>query len=165
MANRIIYIMGVSGSGKTTIGELLSQKIGIPFFDADDFHSLASKEKMKAGLPLTDEDRKDWLLALNKLATAQMQVKGAIIACSALKKKYRTVLTEGVENPFWVFLQGSYKIIYERLQQRKNHYMPPSLLQSQFDSLEIPAHAFIIDIEKSPATIVHLISDALPLIR
>ncbi|MEI9957841.1 MAG: hypothetical protein WDM90_16425 [Ferruginibacter sp.] len=94
-----------------------------------------------------------------------MQLKGAIIACSALKEKYRTVLTDGIENPFWVFLQGSYKMIYERLQQRKNHYMPPSLLQSQFDSLEIPAHAFVIDIEKSPANNVQLIGEALALVR
>lgn len=154
---RIIYIMGVSGSGKTTIGKLLSQKIGIPFFDADDFHSEANRTKMKAGNPLNDEDRKDWLHEINKLAQQQAQTNGAIIACSALKEKYRNILTEGINNPVWVFLQGSYDQIYERMKKREGHYMPVQLLQSQFESLEAPGSALFIDILNEPAVIVETI--------
>src|SRR5262245_57577181 len=103
--NRIIYIMGVSGSGKTTVGKLLSQKTNIPFFDADDFHSEANRLKMKNGIPLNDEDRKEWLQQLNTLARRQAGDKGAIIACSALKEKYRAILSEDINQPLWVFLQ------------------------------------------------------------
>jgi carbohydrate kinase (thermoresistant glucokinase family) len=157
MEQRIVYIMGVSGSGKTTIGELLAEKTGIPFFDADDFHSQANKEKMKAGHPLTDDDRKDWLQKINALASEQSKKNGAIIACSALKEEYRQTLSNGIEKPLWVFLNGSYKVIYERIKNRKGHYMPASLLHSQFESLEIPDGAFSIDIEKEPGEIVALI--------
>ena len=149
--------MGVSGSGKTTVGELLAVKIGIPFFDADDFHSEANKEKMKVGQPLNDEDRKDWLQNINQLAIAQQQLKGAVIACSALKEKYRTVLGNKVRKPLWVFLEGNYDIIFERLKKRRGHYMPASLLQSQFESLEIPADAITVGIEKEPVEIAELI--------
>jgi len=149
--------MGVSGSGKTTIGELLSKKTGIPFFDADDYHPQANKEKMKAGQPLNDEDRKEWLKALHALAITHQQLNGAIIACSALKEKYRHTLSDGIEKPLWIFLKGSYALILERLLQRRGHYMPASLLQSQFDSLEIPASAFAVKIDQSPEQIVETI--------
>jgi carbohydrate kinase (thermoresistant glucokinase family) len=161
MTNNIIYIMGVSGCGKTTIGKLLSQKIAIPFFDGDDFHSAANVEKMKAGEPLNDEDRIEWLQKINELAFEQQQLKGAIIVCSALKEKYRIVLNSGITKPVWIFLQGSYQIIFQRLQNRQGHYMPPALLQSQFDNLEIPASAFSINIANEPATIVELILNKL----
>jgi carbohydrate kinase (thermoresistant glucokinase family) len=161
MTNSIIYIMGVSGCGKTTIGKLLSQKIAIPFFDGDDFHSAANIKKMKTGLPLNDEDRSGWLQKINELAFEQQQLKGAIIACSALKEKYRIVLNSGITKPVWIFLQGSYQIIFQRLQNRQGHYMPPALLQSQFDNLEIPANAFSINIANETATIVELILDKL----
>jgi carbohydrate kinase (thermoresistant glucokinase family) len=161
MTNNIIYIMGVSGCGKTTIGKLLSQRIGIPFFDGDDFHSAANVEKMKAGEPLNDEDRIEWLQKINELAFERQQLKGAIIACSALKEKYRIVLSSGITKPVWIFLQGSYQIIFQRLQNRQGHYMPPALLQSQFDNLEIPANAFSINIVNEPEKIVELILDKL----
>ncbi len=151
--NRIIYIMGVSGSGKTTVGELLAKKTGIPFFDADDFHSQANKEKMHSGHPLTDEDRKDWLQKLHTLAMEQMQLNGAIIACSALKEDYRKTLGNGIKDILWVFLTGSYQLIYKRIKNRTGHYMPASLLQSQFESLEIPKDAFTISIDQAPDTI------------
>jgi len=157
MANRIIYIMGVSGSGKTTIGKLLSQKTEIPFFDADDFHTVSNRKKMKAGQPLNDEDREEWVHQLNQLAIEQMSLKGAIIACSALKEKYRHVLSKAIEKPLWIFLQGNYDMIYERMKNRKGHYMPASLLQSQFDNLEIPGNAFCVSIEQEPNEIVALI--------
>jgi len=95
--NSIIYIMGVSGSGKTTVGRLLSQQTGIPFFDGDDFHSAANKEKMNAGIPLTDEDRQGWLQQLHDLAEKESAGGGAIIACSALKEKYRQLLSAGLQ--------------------------------------------------------------------
>jgi len=150
--------MGVSGSGKTTVGKLLSQKIYIPFFDADDFHSAGSKEKMRSGQPLNDGDREAWLQKIHELAIEQSQLKGAIIACSALKEKYRAVLNKGIEQPLWIFLQGSYKMIYERINNRKGHYMPATLLRSQFDNLEIPTDAITISIEKEPEKIAELIS-------
>ncbi len=149
--------MGVTGSGKTTIGKLLHQKTGIPFFDADDFHPQANKEKMKAGHALNDEDRAAWLQQINSLAQQQMHLKGGIIACSALKEKYRNVLSTGVTKPVWIFLRGSYETIIERMKQRPVHFMPASLLQSQLEILEIPAEALSISIEKEPAAIVEII--------
>jgi carbohydrate kinase (thermoresistant glucokinase family) len=149
--------MGVSGCGKTTIGELLSKKMNIPFYDADDLHSKVHKEKMRAGLSLTDEDREEWLQKINRVAAEQMQFAGAIIACSALKQKYRAVLADAILKPVWIFLQGSYEMIYQRIENRQGHYMPASLLQSQFNNLEIPADAIYVSIENEPAAIVELI--------
>lgn len=152
----IIYIMGVSGSGKTTIGKLLSVKTGIPFFDGDDFHPAANKEKMRGGHPLNDEDRQAWLQQLHALAVTQSTGMGAIIACSALKEKYRLILSSGIPQTTWIFLQGSYETIYERMKKRE-HFMPPHLLQSQFDSLEVPVDAFTLDITNEPGDIVETI--------
>ena len=155
MVTSIVYIMGVAGSGKSTIAKKLSAKTGVPFFDADDFHPLVNKEKMKAGQPLNDDDRKGWLTSLNKLANEQSQKKGAIIACSALKEKYRAALSEGIEIPvYWILLQGSFELIQERMKTRKEHFMPASLLQSQFDTLETPTGAIKMDIINSPDEIV-----------
>ncbi len=153
--------MGVAGSGKTTIGKLLHQKTDIPFFDADDFHPQANKDKMKAGHALNDEDRAAWLQQLNQLAQQQLHLEGAIIACSALKEKYRSVLGMGIQAPVWIFLQGSYETILERMQNRATHFMPTSLLQSQFESLEIPVDALAISIDQEPAAIVEIIYDYL----
>lgn len=151
----IFFIMGVSGSGKTTIGQLLSVQTGIPFFDADDYHPDSNKKKMQEGHPLTDEDRQGWLLRLNQLAIEQSTHKGAIIACSALKERYRKILSNDISIPvYWVLLQGSYELIKERMEKRKGHYMPAALLQSQFDILEIPANAIVEDIVDEPAIIV-----------
>lgn len=147
---QILYIIGVSGSGKTTIGRLLSQKTGLPFFDADDFHPTQNIDKMKAGIPLTDTDRKDWLAAIHQTALAQAATNGAIIACSALKENYRRQLSQGLQEVKWFFLNGSYEVIRNRMEQRPDHYMPPALLQSQFDTLEIPANALELNIAGSP---------------
>jgi len=155
MTPSVIYIMGVAGSGKTTIGQKLSVATGIPFFDADDFHPPANKEKMKAGQALTDEDRRDWLTRINELAKEQSEKNGAIIACSALKEKYRTALSAGIKAPVhWILLQGSFEMIQERMKARKEHFMPASLLQSQFDTLETPGNALVMDIKTSPEKIV-----------
>ena len=154
---KIIFIMGVAGSGKTTIGKLLHQKTAFPFFDADDFHPQANKDKMKAGLPLNDADRTAWLERMNILALQQTNLTGAIIACSALKEKYRSVLSMGIKKPVWIFLEGSYEVIMERMKNRPQHFMPTSLLQSQFNILEIPTDALNISIEKEPGEIIEII--------
>ena len=148
--------MGVAGSGKTTIGKMLSIKTGIPFFDADDFHPIANKEKMKSGYPLNDEDRALWLQQLNTLAVKHANLNGAIIACSALKEKYRAVLSASVPQTAWIFLQGTYEVVYGRMKER-DHFMPTALLQSQFDTLEFPLRAFVVDIKNEPAAIVESI--------
>ena len=154
----IIYIMGVSGSGKTTIGKLLSAKTALPFFDGDDLHSAANKEKMKAGIPLTDDDRAEWLMKINQLAKEQMKKPGAIIACSALKEKYRKVLSGDVNVPvYWIFLNGNYELLLERMGSRKEHFMPAALLPSQLNDLEIPGYCIPIEISKSPGEIVETI--------
>ena len=155
MAFPIIYIMGVAGSGKSTTGIKLSEATAIPFFDADDFHPPANKEKMQAGNPLNDADRQDWLIKINKLAKENSQKSGAIIACSALKEKYREQLSEGIISPVhWILLQGSFGLIQERMKARKDHFMPAGLLQSQFDTLETPEYAVVMDINNDPDEIV-----------
>lgn len=154
----VIYIMGVSGSGKTTIGQQLSARTGYRFFDADDFHSPANIAKMNAGIPLTDEDRWPWLQAIHNFVTGALAAENIILVCSALKAAYRKKLSAGIEDHCrWVFLNGDYETILRRLQNREGHYMPPSLLQSQFEALEPPADAITIDIAQSPETIVNTI--------
>ncbi|MFC0774801.1 gluconokinase [Terrimonas alba] len=154
----IIYIMGVSGSGKTTVGKKLSEATDIPFFDADDFHSVANKNKMKAGHPLNDDDRKEWLQNINQKAREEAGKNGAIIACSALKENYRRVLASEITSPvYWVFLQGDYQLIYKRMNDRKGHFMPAELLQSQFEILEVPADGLVVDVSKNPDEIVKII--------
>ncbi len=156
--------MGVSGCGKSTIGQLLSHKTGIPFFDGDDFHPKKNIEKMAAGQPLNDEDRFGWLESLNNLAKKEIKHKGAIIACSALKNSYRAILKKGQEeNTFFTYLKGDFATIEKRLKQRGGHFMPAQLLQSQFDALQPPDDAFIYDIKNTPAEIVDAMLKDLPL--
>lgn len=158
MPGPVIYIMGVSGSGKTTVGKMLAARLHIPFFDADDFHSLANKEKMKSGIALTDKDREGWLTKVNIIASENSRLNGTIIACSALKESYREILQKGIETPVkWIWLQGDYNLIRKRMESRKDHYMPASLLQSQFETLEPPQNASVISIDKSPEEITILL--------
>lgn len=153
--------MGVSGSGKSTIGELLSESIGIPYFDGDDFHPEANILKMQSGIPLNDDDRKGWLYSINQFSIKEAGKKGAIIACSALKHSYRIQLESGLDTPpFWVYLQGNFDLILERMKTR-SHFMPPKLLQSQFDTLEPPTNALVLDIMNPPAILVAKINEAL----
>lgn len=146
--------MGVSGCGKSTIGELLASKLKIPFFDGDDFHPETNITKMAKGIPLNDKDRKDWLQSLNELATKNKD-KGAVIACSALKEAYRTQLRKDIGDKMaFVYLSGSFDDILTRLKKRKNHYMPVDLLRSQFDILEVPKDAISVSILLPPEEIV-----------
>lgn len=154
----IIYIMGVAGSGKTTIGKKLSDRTGLPFLDGDDFHLPEKVEKMRRGEPLTDSDRAEWLARINAIAREQATNKGAIIACSALKEKYRHVLTSGITAPlFWVFLRGDFDVIEKRMKLRTDHFMPAALLASQFETLEVPTGAITVDIHDEPDKIVEAI--------
>jgi gluconokinase len=139
--------MGVSGSGKTAVGELLSQKLGWPFFDGDDFHPKENVAKMAAGIPLDDDDRIPWLLNLHDLIADRLaQGKPLLLACSALKQTYRDLLLEGNPNTLFVHLKGDFGLIMSRMQARAGHYMKPEMLHSQFETLEEPIDALTVDI-------------------
>ena len=147
--------MGVSGSGKTTIGQQLSIRTGYPFYDADNFHTQENKKKMNAGIPLTDEDRWPWLENIHDFVVKEIAAGSIILVCSALKQAYRERLGAAIEeNCRWVFLQGDYNTILERMESRRDHYMPPTLLRSQFDALEVPGNAICVDIKQSPDAII-----------
>ena len=153
-----IIIMGVSGCGKTTVGKLLSERTGIEFFDGDDFHSPANKQKMANGLPLNDDDRAGWLTRLADLLKDRLsQGKNTILACSSLKQKYRDILNTQPGNVCFVYLKGSYDDIYKRMRTRSDHYMKAGMLKSQFETLEEPADALIVDITLTPKQKIDLI--------
>ncbi|HEY8070152.1 MAG TPA: gluconokinase [Burkholderiales bacterium] len=154
----IVVVMGVSGAGKTTIGELLAARLNCRFLDADQFHPAANVEKMAAGTPLTDEDRWPWLENLN---VKLQREKKAVLACSALKESYRKVLARGLADCRFAHLRGSIELIRARLKQRRHRYMPASLLESQFAALEPPAGAIGVDIGQPPERCVEEILAAL----
>ncbi|MFN3301078.1 MAG: gluconokinase, GntK/IdnK-type, partial [Sediminibacterium sp.] len=164
LLNKIIYIMGVSGCGKTTIGKLLSQQTGYPFFDGDQFHTASNIEKMASGIPLSDEDRIPWLNSIKYFAENKVVESSIIIACSALKQLYRDILTNIPQaNCQFVLLQGTESALLERLQNRVGHFMQASLLTSQLEILEVPSNALIIHIDKAPSKIVAEIIEKLPI--
>lgn len=153
----IVVLMGVSGSGKTTIGTLLAQRAGTVFADADDYHPAANKQKMAAGQPLNDDDRQPWLEELNRLLRGWYESsKGGVLACSALKEKYRETLANGMPQGTvsFVLLDGSRELIAQRLAMRKHEYMNPNLLDSQFATLEPPTDAFRVVNDHPPAQVV-----------
>lgn len=150
----IVILMGVSGCGKTTIGQILSDKLGWPLFDADEFHSTASIDKMRSGIPLEDADRWPWLDRMNAmLRERDARGESVLLACSALKQGYRDRLSNGTPEIRWIYLKGGFELIRKRLEARKGHYMKAGLLESQFAALEEPQDAFNIDIEDSPNSI------------
>jgi 6-phosphogluconate dehydrogenase len=149
----IIIVFGVTGSGKSTVGELLARELNLPFYDADEFHPEANVEKMALGIPLTDEDRLPWLQILAAKLKEWEQQQGAVLACSALNERYRKVL-QSVQTIHWVLLEGSSELIQARLESRVGHFMNPILLDSQFATLEKPPYGMAISIDQSPKSIV-----------
>ena len=153
----IVVLMGVSGSGKTTIGTLLAESLGAVFADADDYHPAANKAKMAAGHPLNDEDRQPWLETLNRLMRGWNESgKGGVLACSALKEKYRGTLASGMPEGAvrFVLLDGSKELIAERLARRNHEFMNPRLLETQLATLEKPKGAVSVVNDKSPGEVV-----------
>lgn len=150
----IFIIMGVSGSGKTTVGRLLARKLKLPFFDADDYHPQSNIEKMTLGISLTDADRFPWLYILKDLLENNME-KGAVLACSALKESYREILDYRLHK--LIFLQGDYQTILDRMLTRKNHFMSPQMLKSQFETLEKPEYGLHLDVSADPDKLVNQI--------
>jgi gluconokinase len=162
----ILILMGVSGSGKTRVGRLLAAELGWPFYEGDEFHPPANIAKMSQGVPLNDDDRAPWLARLGA-AMDELIVAGrsAIFTCSALKKEYRDTLRQGRPAVRLVYLKGSFAMIQERLAERSGHYMPASLLASQFQALEEPAGEGVLAVDAAlePAEIVARIRQAFPI--
>lgn len=149
----VIILMGVSGSGKTTIGNLLSKRTGFPFFDGDDFHPDVNIRKMAEGTPLTDQDRMAWIAQIADFINSA-PTKHKILACSALSKFIRALITKEIkERCYFLFLKGGYDLIKERMEKRGKHYMKSGMLASQFEALEKPESALIVSIENSPTQI------------
>ena len=154
--------MGVSGSGKTTIGQGVAEAMDWGFSDADDFHGPANVRKMKSGIPLTDEDREPWLRNLRAVIERWKRGEpGHVLACSALKGSYREILGENDPDVKFVYLQGSFDLIARRLKERKGHFFDPALLRSQFDALETPEDALVFDISKKPDEIIAAILETI----
>mgnify|MGYP001351249910 FL=1 len=153
---KLIILFGVSGSGKSTIGKKLSKDLKFKFIEGDDFHSINNTNKMKRRLSLNDNDREEWLQALNN--KLKDQSINTVLACSALKEKYRKKLIRGLDiNIFWFCLKGEFDLINQRLKKRNNHFFSSSLLQSQYDIIEYPDYCNFIDISESKNKIVELI--------
>ena len=147
-APRAVVVMGVSGCGKTSVGQALARHLEARFIDADDFHPAVNVEKMRQGVPLDDDDRAPWLARLNAVMREHVdRGEAVVLACSALRERYRRALADGLPGLRIVHLSGSYELIEARLAQRQHRYMPSSLLRSQFEALEPPAEAIVVDID------------------
>jgi gluconokinase len=156
----VVLLMGVAGSGKTTVGRRLAQELGWPFYDADDFHTTANVEKMRRGMALTDADRKGWLAGLHDLIEKLTREKqSAVVACSALKQAYRQQLG----NVRLIYLKADPGLLQERVSERPSHFFPPELLASQLETLEEPINAITLDASQEPATLVADVRRALGL--
>ena len=156
----VIVIIGPMGCGKTTIGQTLATKQGWQFYDADDFHPEANKKKMAEGFPLDDNDREPWLLTLHQIITKHLaEGSDMILACSALKKRYRRMLGIDQQQVFSVFLKGSYSLLEKRIAARSHQFMAKDLLQSQLDTLEEPETGLTVDIAGTPDEICQTIID------
>ena len=158
---RTLVVMGVSGSGKTTLGSALAERLGLPFADADDYHPATNLAKMARGKPLDDEDRTPWLAELARLLREQAEQTGLVLACSALKRVYREELRSSGAAVVFVYLRGSYEVVERRMQARSGHFMKPGLLRSQFEALEEPTHAIVVDVELPTESQVAIVIDAL----
>jgi gluconokinase len=161
----VIVLMGVTGSGKTTVGKLLAQDLGWKFLEGDDFHPPANIDKLRHGIALTDEERKPWLTAIAEaIRSAVARHVNVVISCSALKASYRRMLAIDRSVRF-VYLHAPPSLIGERLQKRPGHFMNPDLIQSQFNTLEKPQRALRVDAALSPGEIVEIIKRRLNLLR
>jgi len=160
-----VILMGVSGCGKTAVGIRLANELGWPFYDGDDFHPRENVEKMSNGIPLDDEDRTQWLAALHEMIVTHLaQDQSMLIACSALKQKYRDQLAGGNTGTVFVYLKGDFDLIFERMRVRSGHYMQAEMLRSQFDALEEPNDALLVDVNQSLELIVDQIITELRLL-
>lgn len=153
----IVVVIGVSGSGKSTIGSNLALAMGCEFLEGDVLHSPANIDKMARGIPLNDDDRRPWLAEIHRrIVDASTRGVDLVVACSALKEEYRRTLERGV-TVAWVYLRGSRALFRSRLQQRTSHFMQADMLASQFDALEEPANAIVVDAAARPDEIVERI--------
>jgi gluconokinase len=154
----VLILMGPMGCGKSTIGKMLSEKLGWPFYDADDFHSEENVKKMRAGVALTDEDRAAWLETLHaKIEDWLDRGQDTVLACSALKQAYREALGVNQTTVRSIYLKGSYDLVRRRIEERHHPYMDKTLLRSQFDILEEPKDGLWVDISPTPEAVVNAI--------
>ncbi len=161
---RILLLMGVAGSGKTTIGRRLATELGWPYHEADDFHSAANKDKMGRGLPLDDYDRAPWLAAIRTAMDDCLAAgRSAVFTCSGLKEKYRGVLMNGAPGVSLVYLACDYETSLARVGRRQGHYMKADMVKSQFEALETPADALTLDTRLPPGKIIAEIKRSLSL--
>jgi gluconokinase len=161
----ILVLMGVSGCGKTTIGEKVAQGLACEYLDADSFHSQANIDKMHRGIPLNDEDRAPWLAAIRReIEACHRDGRTHVFGCSALRQRYRDVLSDQGRDRqlIFVYLDGSYELIHDRLAARTDHFFDARLLRSQFDALEVPINAIAVSIDQSVGQIVDEILRRLP---
>lgn len=160
----VLILMGTTGCGKTTIGRMLADRLGWPFYDADDFHPQQNVDKMRAGIPLTDADRLPWLDRLHgEIKGWLSRGRGTVLACSALKQHYRERLGVDQAAVVTVYLKGSYALIRKRIGERRHRYMPAGLLKSQFEALEEPQDGLCVDITLTPEIVVQTIIESLNL--
>ena len=158
----VVLLMGVAGSGKTTIGRQLADELGWKFADADDFHPPANVAKMSTGTPLDDTDRAPWLAAIRLFIDARLAAgENAVVTCSALKEKHRAVLLSGAPDVKLVYLRGTRDVLWSRISGRSGHFMKPAMLDSQLATLEEPVNALTLDIAQSPAQLIAGIRSAL----
>jgi carbohydrate kinase (thermoresistant glucokinase family) len=154
----VLIVMGVSGSGKSTVAKTLAERLGLVYLEGDDFHSPENIEKMEAGIPLTDEDRWPWIAAMNAHIKQELKEgRGVILAASVLKKIYRTTLTDDLPQARFIYLKGSKALLLARMKARTGHFMPPALLESQLETLEEPQadeHALTVSIEAPPDEVI-----------
>jgi gluconokinase len=167
-AAQVFVVMGVSGCGKSTVGQALAQRLDCPFYDGDDFHPVENVAKMSQGIPLNDADREPWLSRLADLIQEHLlRGETAVIACSALKETYRQQLRRGETAVTIVYLKGSFDLIWQRMQQRESHFMKAEMLHSQFATLEEPnpATAIVLDIDQDILTMISEVIDIRRLTR
>jgi gluconokinase len=159
-----LVVMGVSGCGKSTVGAMLAQRLGIRYIEGDQFHPAENLRKMGAGIPLADKDRKSWLMELQRQLHAAKQARDSVVlTCSALKRSYRDLLREADPDLIFIHLAGTPEVIAARMQKRTGHFMPPSLLESQFHDLQAPApdeHAFTFNIDMPLEQLVEQVANA-----